>query len=924
MSVVFKGLTRPALIRGLGVPLYPFLFMIMVVVVIAANTSDYMYFLIPVGWFLIKKMTEIDDRVFDLLYLRYRVSGHPVSNQKYDAVHYSGNTYDKVDISKLEKMMKLNHQTPIEDMIPFSTHITDKLVCTRKQDLIATWEIDGAYFECQAEDELDRLTDRLNTLIRSFEDKAVTFYTHRIRTKSKIEKNFRSLVPFANRVMNDYYDSLSQECFYKNRLFISLCYKPLTADEKLTFLFSKNKKEKEKQNKKILTESIAVMNDMTGRLDNYLEQFNATRLGVYEEKNRVFSSQLSLFQYLLTGKWQKIAITNSPFYNSLGGKDVFFGSDSGQLSAGSDARYFRIIEIKDYFQHTESGIFDALMYVPVEYIMTSSFTILRKKESTKRLDDQLDKLVIANDAAVTQQNQLIVGTDMLASGLIAFGNASFSLLVYADSPEELIKNSNMVANILQDLGLVVTYSGLSLGAAYFAQLPANYTLRPRLSMISSLNFVEMESFHNFFSGKEKNNSWGDALITLKGSGNDVYHMNYHMTREGVNDFGKNPPLAHTEILGASGGGKTVLMMAHALAAQQYGMADSFPDNRKIKKLTTVFFDKDRAGEVAIRAMGGEYFKIKSGEPTGWNPFQLAPTKRNIAFLKELVRILCTVNGGELDDHQLQLISDAVERLMQRDNRTYGISKLIPLIMEDRDGTTLKTGLKVRLNAWAKDGEFGWVFDNENETFDINEKSVFGVDGTEFLDDKVTSQVIPFYLIYKVASLADGRRLLIYMDEFHQWLVNESMQKSIYNILKTGRKLDMVLVFATQSPDELIKTPIAAAVREQCATHIYLSNPKATREDYVNGLQVSELYFDIIKNIDPLSRMHLVVKNPQRKGDKTEFAAFAKLDLGQAAKYLPILSASSDQMVIFDEIYQEGMKPEEWIDVYLNQVNKISH
>ncbi|SUB14152.1 Uncharacterised protein [Morganella morganii] len=29
--------------------------MIMVVVVIAANTSDYMYFLIPVGWFLIKK-----------------------------------------------------------------------------------------------------------------------------------------------------------------------------------------------------------------------------------------------------------------------------------------------------------------------------------------------------------------------------------------------------------------------------------------------------------------------------------------------------------------------------------------------------------------------------------------------------------------------------------------------------------------------------------------------------------------------------------------------------------------------------------------------------------------------------------------------------------------------------------------------------
>ena len=44
---------------------------------------------------------------------------------------------------------------------------------------------------------------------------------------------------------------------------------------------------------------------------------------------------------------------------------------------------------------------------------------------------------------------------------------------------------------------------------------------------------------------------------------------------------------------------------------------------------------------------------------------------------------------------------------------------------------------------------------------------------------------------------------------------------------------MVLVVATQSPDELIKSPIAAAVREQCATHIYLANPKAKRSEYVD-------------------------------------------------------------------------------------------
>ncbi|MCQ6635981.1 conjugal transfer protein, partial [Escherichia coli] len=92
-----------------------------------------------------------------------------------------------------------------------------------------------------------------------------------------------------------------------------------------------------------------------------------------------------------------------------------------------------------------------------------------------------------------------------------------------------------------------------------------------------------------------------------------------------------------------------------------------------------------------------------------------------------------------------------------------------------------------------------------------------------------------------------------------------------------------LVVATQSPDELIKSPIAAAVREQCATHIYHNrSQKAKRSEYVDGLQVRELYFDKIKAIDPLSRQFLVVKNPQRKGESDDFAAFARLELGKAA------------------------------------------
>ncbi|MDF6748682.1 conjugal transfer protein, partial [Escherichia coli] len=156
-------------------------------------------------------------------------------------------------------------------------------------------------------------------------------------------------------------------------------------------------------------------------------------------------------------------------------------------------------------------------------------TPIDKQSAIKALDDQIDKLEMTDDAAKSLLADLKVGLDMVSSGYISFGKSHQTLIVYADSPERLVKDTNIVTTTLEDLGLIVTYSTLSLGAAYFAQLPGNYTLRPRLSSISSLNFAEMESFHNFFTGKEKGNTWGNNLITLGGSGNDIYNLNYHMT-----------------------------------------------------------------------------------------------------------------------------------------------------------------------------------------------------------------------------------------------------------------------------------------------------------------------------------------------------------------------------------------------------------
>lgn len=917
MSTIFKALTRPALIRGLGVPVIPFVVMCVGVMLLATWTYDFCYFLILPLWFLMKRVTENDPRFFDILYLRIQLNGRQKSNSRFSSLHYSANTYDDVDISKVDKFMKLTDQESFEDLIPYSSHIKKDIVITKKQEFIATWKIEGVFFECSEDESLRLLTDQLNTLLRGFDGYPITFYTHRNRQRKKVSANFKSNSVHVDKVMTAYNKSQTKKVYYENNIFLSVVYSPFSMEDKINNALSKKNGARSKS---FYDEVLNTMDDLSGRLDNYLSRFHAVRLGLFEENKRTYSSQLSLFQFLLTGKWQKVKVSKSPIYTYLGGKDIFFGNDAAQISAGQDNRYFRSIEIRDYFQNSDTGIFDALMYLPVEYVFTSSFEAMKRPAVIKSLDDQLEKLVMSQDAAASQIADLKVALDMATSGFISFGKCHQSLVVYSDSPEQLAKDTNIVVNTLQDLGLIVSYSTLSLGASFFAQLPGNKRFRPRVSVLSSLNFAEMEPFHNFYSGKADGNSWGESLLTVEGSGQDVYHLNYHMTNNYQDFFGKNPTLGHTDVIGSSNVGKTVNLMIQAFSAQKFGHVDSFPPNKKVKKMTTVFFDKDRAAEVGIRYMGGEYYKVEYGKPTGWNPFALEPNKRNVKFIKDLMYMVC--NYDEKSHAERKSISDAVELLMLREDRTYGISKLSSIIVEPNDKDTQRNGIKSRLKSWKQGGEYGWVFDNAFDTFDINEKNIFGIDGTEFLSDKITALVVPFYLIYRVTMLADGRRLLVYMDEFWQWLKNPSMSDFVYNVLKTGRKLDIVLVFATQSPDELIKVPIAAALREQCATHIYMANPRAKEHEYVDGLGVPKQYFEKIESIDPLSRKFLVVKNPHRKQDSEDFAAFAKVELGDASYYLPVLSASKEQLEIFDSIYVEGMKPDEWSGKYLKLANSL--
>ncbi|AJJ53072.1 cagE, TrbE, VirB, component of type IV transporter system family protein (plasmid) [Yersinia pseudotuberculosis IP 32953] len=913
MTTIFKALTRPAMI--LGVPIIPLIIAMSGISLAAVYTTTKFFFLIPVAWWYMRHLARKDAHIFSLMGLKIRTKGNGKTNQHFDSTAWLANDYGDVDITEFLNAMRLNERVTLTDKIPYSSHVHEYIIKGKNSDLMASWEVGGSVFEFETDEQKNMKSAQLNTLIKSFEGEPVTFYIHNSRENYHDSFQQNSGNAFADEVAKRYYEGMEGDAFYRNRLFLTVCMMPPSTLGK-----AERKGMSAGQKQRSLDGAIKRMQEIRATLNTALTPLHATPLGTFEEDGVVYSSQLSFYHFLLTGIWQKIRVTRTPFYEVLGTADLFFSGASGQRNTIRGTEFFRTLEIKDYSPKSVTGLLDVLLHAPCNYVLTQSYTCMAKDEGQEAIKTVEKRLSSAEDDAVSQQTDLLVARDLLQSGHIAFGLYHFSLLISAPTLEALVKDTNTLANGLTNAGIVSTLASLSLAAGYFAQMPGVYTLRPRLVPVSSQNFVEMASFHNFSEGKRDRVPWGEAVAVVKTPSGGAHYLNIHNTLLGKDDFNEKNA-GNASIVGTIGSGKTMLISWLANMMQKYRQQSSFSPHAKKKRLCTVVLDKDRGTELNIRQLGGRYFRVKSGEPTGWNPFRLKPTKRNIDFIKKLMKLLCTRNGNTLSTRQETRLSDAVDAVMlglDHASRDHGITRVLENITEPATMEAQENGLKIRLAQWAKGGEFGWVFDNEEDTFDISECDIFGIDGTEFLDDSDVCAPISFYLLYRITSLLDGRRLVLFIDEVWKWLNDPAFKKLMFNLLKTIRKLNGLVIPATQSPSDLLKSSISTAMVEQCGTQFFLPNPMAEYKDYVEGLKVPPAVFEVIKGLDPLSRQFVLIKSPLRKGDTERFAVLVTLDLSGLGKYTKILSGSEDNLAIFDSIFTEGMAPEEWRDTFLAQ------
>jgi len=899
---LFKGLTRPAML--FGIPIYPLVTAVGFVTLVAIWTSKWLLLsLLPII-VIMNFLTREDDFIFNLSFLKFKFRTPKKTNDYYGTQTFNANSYrelpKKVDFPELS-IVGLEKAPSFEKYIPYSSVIDDDIVITKDFVLLTTWELDGVSFEIEHPDDIDSDKNSLNMLLKSHSSKSVSFYVHSARHSIKDHFKAKYKNPFLQDLSDQYYKGFEDGDLKSNSLYLTVAFNPFIGKIEKSDFMKASFENKQKE----LVHHIKKMHELTGKIQANLKKFKPHKLGIYHEDGKKFNSQLEFFSFLISGEFTKIRDLKAPINEYLTGglQNLQFSKSMMQLNFTNGKKKFaRGIEIKDYSTETYSGILDTLMYTNITYTITQSFSSLQKKDAQDKLNIQKKQLISSEDDGVSQIAEIEEALDDLSNGILSFGKYHFSLMVYGDTPKEVKENTNEIITKLADAGFLATVADIALPATYFSQFPGNFAIRPRVSLISSKNYAGLIALHNFPKGKRDHNCWGEAATILKTPNKQPYYLNLHETHSN-DDFGKFH-LGNTLVIGKSGGGKTAFLSFLMDMMMKYDNPETFPEDipEEKRKMTAIYLDKDKGAMGNILASGGKYLSVENGKPTGFNPFMCDPTPTNIRHLQTLMKLLITRNGERLTSSEEKKLTDAINFIMnefEKEERQYPITLLLENITDAIDS---ENSIKDRLKLWQHGNKLGWVFDNPTDELNIDssDTNIYGIDGTEFLDDDEVKGVISYYILWRVMSLMDGRRLGIFIDEAWKWIEEESISEEVKNKLKTNRKLNSFFVLVVQSVEDFLKNKNARAIIEQSATMIFFSNSRALEHEYVKGLNCTQEEYEMIKEIDPSTYQFLIKKYDER--------VMATLDLSSVApEYINILSTSKAYVDSIEDIFSDSTK-----------------
>ena len=758
------------------------------------------------------------------------------------------------------------------DRLPYARHLDNETLMLRDGSVMRVIHVPGLPFETEDAAALDHHLAVRETMLRSVLDARFVVYHHVVRRRVLVALDGTPAQAFAALLDQRWQQRLDDRALFVNEQYLTIVRRPARGK---TGLVDRLQRGFRKRSAEADVGDIRALDGAVTALVAALGAYDARALGVIDGPDGRCSEPLELLSAIYNGETRPVVLPDdaTDLGHHIPYARVSFGLDAIETRTAGGSAFSGMLSLKEYPDATRAGLLDALLRLPVELVLTESFAPVDRQIARERIDLALRRLRSADEQASAERGEMMAARDALGAGQAGFGDHHLTIAIRAEALGELDGACAAAAAVIADTGAIAVREDINLEPAFWGQFPGNEGYVVRRALISTTNAAGFLSMHGMALGQAQGNHWGPAATVFETTAATPYFFNFH---EG--------DLGHFTVIGPSGSGKTVVLNFLAAQAQKF-------------EPRTILFDKDRGAEIFLRACGGHYARLQPGEATGFNPLAMSDTPINRGFLRDWLAAMLQAEGPE----EFALIAAGVDAAMEADPAFRRLRYFRELLSGARRPEA--GDLASRLDPWINNGEHAWLFDNAHDAVDMH-KRMIGFDMTALLNSPKVRTPTMMYLFHRVDDVLDGEPTMILIDEGWKALDDAVFAATLRDWLKTLRKRNAIVGFATQSARDALDSKISAALVEQTATMIFTPNAKARAEDYCHGFGLSEHELELIRQLPAHSRCFLV-----RQAGRS---VVARLDLGGEPALLTVLSGRESSVRRLDVLRAEhGDHPARW-------------
>ena len=565
---------------------------------------------------------------------------------------------------------------------------------------------------------------------------------------------------------------------------------------------------------------------------------------------------------------------------------------TGGLEPRLGSAHLRVLTIIGFPTATTPGILDELNRLAFPYRWATRAVMLDKTDATKLLTKirrqwfakrksiaAILKEVMTNEASAlldTDAHNKAMDADAalqeLGSDLIGQAYVTATVTVWDDDPRIAEEKLRLVEKVIQGRDFTCMAETVNAVEAWLGSLPGHVYANVRQPPISTLNLAHMIPLSAVWAGPPKDEHFdAPPLFFARTEGSTPFRFSLH-----VGDVG------HTLVVGPSGAGKSVLLALMALQFRRYARSQVFA------------FDFGGSIRAAALAMQGDWHDLggaltdDASEPVALQPLAHIDDDAERGWAAEWIAAI-------LNREKISVTPDVKDHLWS------ALSSLASAPTGERTLTGLSVllqsqTLKRALQPYCVGGPFGRLLDAESER--LGEAPVQAFE-TEGLIGTGAAPAVLAYLFHRIEGRLDGRPTLLIVDEGWLALDDEGFSGQLREWLKTLRKKNASVVFATQSLSDIEGSAIAPAIIESCQTRLFLPNERAI-EPQITAIYrrfgLNDRQIEILSRATPKRDYYC----QSRRGNR-----LFELGLGEVALAFTAASSKSDHAAIERILGQHG-------------------